>query len=166
MELDSRHTHRRSSGDWCSGDAGRHALSVSVADTHATGASVCRQPEPSLRAPFHQPLPPRASRQIHTVLVASIASVVSPTSHGAPVNDRCTRYVCLGRRIHRPLRAAALRNLSTSCFQEILPELMISCLHFHRAHRAVVFLPSWFRNNATVTGGQEIRRNSFRKNSP
>ena len=59
-----------------SGDAGRRPLAVAA--TNATGASVCRQPEPSLRARFHQPPPPRASRQMHTVVVASIASVVSP----------------------------------------------------------------------------------------
>ena len=44
------------------GDAGRRPQSVAATD--ATGASVCRQPEPSLRAQFHQPPPPRASRQM------------------------------------------------------------------------------------------------------
>ena len=76
-----------------SGDAGRRPLSVAA--THATGASVCRQPEPSLRAPCHQPPPPRSSRQMPTIVVASIASVVSHTALRAPVNDRCTKYGCL-----------------------------------------------------------------------
>ena len=79
----------------------------SFAATNATGASVCRQPEPSLRAQFHQPPPPRSSRQIPTIWVASIAPVVSPTALRAPVNDRCTRYGCLadgstGRIARRP----------------------------------------------------------------
>ena len=73
-------------------DAGRRP---GAAATHATGASVCRQPEPSLRARFHQPPPPRSSRQMHTVLVASSASVLSHTALRAPVNDRCTKYGCL-----------------------------------------------------------------------
>ena len=88
-----------------SGDAGRRPLSVAA--IHATGGSVCRQPESSLRAPFQQPPPPRSSRQMHTVVVASIASVVSPTALRAPVNDRCTNYGCLadgstGRIARRP----------------------------------------------------------------
>ena len=33
---------------------------------------------------------------MHTVVVASIASVVSRTAYRAPVNDRCTKYGCLG----------------------------------------------------------------------
>ena len=88
-----------------SGDAGRRPLSVAA--TNATGESVCRQPEPSLRARFHQPPPPRSSRQMPTIVVASIASVVSHTALRAPVNDRCTRYGCLadgstGRITRRP----------------------------------------------------------------
>ena len=79
----------------------------SVAATHATGASVCRQPEPSLRARFHQPPPPRSSRQMHTVVVASSASLLLHTALRAPVNDRCTKYGCLadgstGRIARRP----------------------------------------------------------------
>ncbi len=87
----------------------------SVAATNATGESVCRQPEPSLRAQFHQPPPPRSSRQMHTVVVASIASVVSPTARRAPVNDRCTKYGCLADGSTGRIARRLLRNLSTSC---------------------------------------------------
>ena len=96
----------------------------SVAATHATGASVCRQPEPSLRARFHQPPPPRSSRQMPTIVVASIASVVSPTALRAPVNDRCTKYGCLadgstGRIARRPSaicqRASGLSGRLRGC---------------------------------------------------
>ena len=78
----------------------------SVAATHAIGASVCRQPEPSLRARFHH-----RHRLAHLADAygrgASIASGVSPTAHRAPVNDRCTKYGCLadgptGRIARRP----------------------------------------------------------------
>ena len=107
-----------SSPSLVSGDAGRRPLAVAA--THATGASVCRQPEPSLRARFHQPPPPRASRQMPTVLVAARASVVSHTACRAPVNDRCTRYGCLADGPGRPHDDATnhhvIELIAPSCF--------------------------------------------------
>ncbi len=117
----------------------RDGAHLAVAATHATGASVCRQPEPSLRAQFQPPPPPRASRQIPTVLVASIASVVSPTARRAPVNDRCTRYGCLADGFHRPasrggppqsvnvvsgLSRTATRGPIEVCREEVLKPLL------------------------------------------
>ena len=77
-------------------------------------ASVCRQPEPSLRARSRQPPPPRSSRQMPTVVVASIASVVSPTALRAPVNDRCTNYGCLASGSTGRIRAPFERDPGTA----------------------------------------------------
>ena len=88
-------------------DGGHYPLPLSTRPVDPSAGSR----SPAFARNFDRPPPPRSSRQMRTIVVASIASVVSPTALRAPVNDRCTNYGCLADGFHRPHRAAAFRKI-------------------------------------------------------